>query len=1077
MGSDWWRLRSTGPPWGPARFADPGARRPGRLIREADPGAPAAPIGLDRLPPRSQDGRVSARKKASPRRSSKTPRRAAGGGRSRARPARKGAGTDERAEKPAGSERAATPDGSFLVVGIGGSAGALPALRDLLGRLPTDGGMAFVVLTHQAPRTPSLLPEILAKCTEMAVRELADGTRIEPDRVYVAPPGRYVAIQNGVLRLEQAVERGHPPLPIDSFFRSLARDREDLAVGIVLSGTGADGTLGLQAIRADSGLTLVQDPATAEFDGMPSSAIAAGVVDFALPTAQMPERLLAHAARVVSRPRLREAPEVVSAELERIVAGIRTRAGQDFSAYKRGTLLRRVERRMALHGTDRLGDYARFLEENEDEVGALWRDWLIGVTRFFRDPEVFEALAERGLSELLSAREPGSLFRIWVPACASGEEAYSIAMVVLETLERLRKHLDVQIFATDLDPAAIEIARAGRYPEGIAADVDDRRLRRFFLREERHYRVKKELRDLVVFAVQNVLDDPPFSRVDLISCRNLLIYLVPTAQQQLLPIFHYSLNPGGLLLLGASEGVTGFEESFSALDRRCRLFRREDSPAPSRARPWAGRLLAGGRRAARADAGPPRSKVDLADLLRKQLADRFAPPAVVVDERGQIQQIHGRIGAYLEPAPGRATLNVVEMARDGLRAPLASALREAMTDDAAAVTKTARVRKNGGWLSVDLAIRRIQDPRLGRPLLLVSFEASAGEPRRGRRDRAPGPPRGKAGHVAELEQELQHSRHALQSTIDELQASNEELASANEEVQSVNEELQSSNEELQTSKEETQSLNEELHTANAELAQKVQALEQARDDLLNLINSIEVATIFLDEHLRVKRFTPQAQRVVRLIDSDLGRPLADLALLIDDADLLADAEGVLASLQPVEKEVPAPDGSWYSVRIRPYRTARKAVEGLVLIFVDITQAKRAERTQVARLLAENIVDTVRQPLLVLDASLRVLRANRSFYQTFRVEADATEGRLIYDLAGGPWQSPRLRELLERVSSKAESFDALELEPDLPGTGRRRMLLNARRMATRTEEPTELILLAIDDVSEESGPPLASARVE
>jgi len=1020
---------------------------------------------------------VTARKKAGPGRSGKAPKQDPGVAIRGAQPAGKPVASAEPAASSASPDRAAASAGAFPVVGIGGSAGALPPLRDLLARLPTDSGMAFVVLTHQSPTSPSLLTEILSKCTEMAVREVADGTKVEADRVYVSPPGRYVAIEGGVLKVERTIERGHPPHLIDSFFRSLARDREDLAVGIVLSGTGADGTLGLQAIRAESGLTLVQDPATAEFDGMPSSAIAAGVVDFALPTPQMPERLVGHARGLASRPQARGAPEAVSAELERIVTLVRVRAGQDFSAYKRGTLLRRVERRMSLSGIDRLADYVRFVEGNEDEIGALWRDWLIGVTGFFRDSEVFAVLAERGLPALLSARENGSPFRIWVPACASGEEAYSIAMVMLETLERLGKHLDLQIFATDLDAAAIEIARAGRYPDGIAADVDDRRLRRFFLKEERHYRVKKELRDMVVFAVQNVLRDPPFSRVDFISCRNLLIYLVPSAQHDLLPLFHYSLNPGGLLLLGASEGVTGFEESFSAVDKRCRLYRREETSPGSRAKPWATPLVAGGRALARPEVGPPRGKPDLGDLLRKQLADRFAPPAAVVDEQGQIQQIHGRLGAYLEPAPGRATLNVVDMARDGLRVPLTTALREAMADDSVTVTKTARVKTNGGWHSVELSVRRMLDPRVSRPLLLVSFQTSAArEPRRARIERAPAAPRGKAAHAVELEQDLQHSRHALQSSIDELQASNEELASANEEVQSVNEELQSSNEELQTAKEETQSLNEELQTANAELTQKIQALEQARDDVLNLINSIEVGTIFLDERLCVKRFTPQAQKVVRLIDSDLGRPLADLALRIDDPDLLADAKGVLASLQPLEREATGPDGSCYSVRIQPYRTARNAVEGLVLTFVDITQAKRAERAQLARVLAENVVHTVRQPLLVMDGSLRVVRANPSFYAMFATAPDLVEGRLIYDVAADPWRMPTLRALLERVLSQGESFDGFEAECDLPAGGRTRLLLGARPVATRSAEPAELILLAIDDGSASVRPaPSAGTR--
>lgn len=933
--------------------------------------------------------------------------------------------------------------------------------------------MAFVVVTHQAPESPSLLAEILGKCTAMPVRDVVDGAKLEANRVYVAPPGRYLALQAGVLKVEQTIARGHPPLPIDSFFRSLARDRGDLAAGIVLSGTGTDGTLGLQAIRAEAGLTLAQDPATAEFDGMPRSAIASGVVDFALAPAQMPERLQAHARGMASRPLVRGTPEATAAELERIVGLIRARAGQDFSAYKRGTLLRRVERRMALHGLDRVSDYVRYLEESRDEIGALWRDWLIGVTAFFRDPEVFEALAQKGLPQLLAARENESALRIWVPACASGEEAYSIAMVVIETLEQLRKHLEVQIFATDLDAAAIEIARVGRYPEGIAADVHERRLRRFFVKEERHYRAKAELRDQVVFAVQNVLIDPPFSRVDLVSCRNLLIYLEPSAQRDLIPILHYSLNPGGLLLLGSSESMTGFEESFSVLDKRCRLFRREATAPPNRVKPWIGRPVTNRQHPPGTDAVGPRI-LDLTELLRKQLADRFAPPAAIVDEQGQIEQIHGRLGPYLEPAPGRANLNIVDMAREGLRAPLAAALREAMADRSATVTKTSRVKTNGDWHRVQLVARRIEEPRLSRPLLLVSFETSSGGARRARG--APPPARRRtAASAAQLEQELQHTRHALQSSIDELQASNEELASANEEVQSVNEELQSSNEELQTAKEEMQSLNEELHTANAELGQKVQALEQARDDLLNLINSIEIGTIFLDDELRVKRFTPQAQKVVRLIESDVGRPLADLALQIDDAELLADAKAVLTTLQPRERQASGPDGSWYSVRIQPYRTVRNAVEGLVVTFVDITETKRADRAQMARVLAENVVDTVRQPLVVLDGALRVVRANRSFYETFRIDPKLAEGRLIGELPEGPWRDERLGELLQRVLGRGEIFADFAAEFDLPAIGRRRLVLSAGPVAVRADEAAELILLAIDDGSNLAPPPISQGK--
>ena len=613
---------------------------------------------------------------------------------------------------------------------------------------------------------------------------------------------------------------------------------------------------------------------------------------------------------------------------------------------------------------------------------------------------------------------------------------------MLETLEHLGKRLKVHVFATDLDPAAIQTARAGRYPEGIAADVGSQRLKRFFTKEDRSYRAKKELRDLVVFAVQNVLHDPPFTHVDLISCRNVLIYIVAQAQQNLLAVFHYSLNPGGLLLLGASESVTGSEEFFSVLEKRWKLFRRRDSAALRPPVRWTDRAIAGPRSPASTRPLADGAQLDLTQALSRALAERFAPPAVVVDQRGQVQQIHGRVGAYLELPPGHANLNVVELAREGLRAPLAAALREVMKPDASIVERTVRVKTHGdSSSSLKLSVGRIDDRHLAHPLLLVSFEPATRGSRAGERKRERTSRGNKSERRAKLKQELQDSRQDLQSSIDELQSANEELASANEEVQSVNEELQSTNEELQTSKEETQSLNEELHTVNAELTQKLQALEHSNDDLTNLMNNIEIATIFLDDQLRVKRFTPQARNVARLIDTDVGRPLADLATLLDYPDLLSDAGSVLQSLHPVEKQASAPDGSWYAVRIRPYRTARNAVEGLVVTFIDITQTKRAERVQAARMLGDGVVDAVRGPLLVLDGALRVVRANQSFYQLFRVEPGETDGKLVYQLGNGQWDIPGLRDLLERILRGESGFDGFEVECEFPHIGARRMVLD------------------------------------
>jgi len=973
----------------------------------------------------------------------------------------------------AGGDR---PRAAETVVGIGGSAGALSALQELFRHLPGDCPLGFVVVIHGDPASPSLLPEILARCTPMPVRPAEEGCVVAPGSVHVAPAGRHVTMRDGVLHLAEGAARGHPPLPIDVFLQFLARDRGRRSAGIVLSGTGTDGTLGLGAIRDASGLTLAQDPETAEFGAMPASAQAKGVVDLVLPVTAMPERLQAFARRApdTSDEGPRPAPaEPRGDDLERIVSLVASHAGRDFSDYKRGTLRRRVERRMGLHQVACLADYARYLEEDPSEIEALWRDWLIGVSSFFRDPPAFAAL-ERALESLVASKEEGAPLRVWVAGCATGEEVYSVAIVVLDALDRLRRRLDLQVFATDLDAAAVEVARAGRYPEGIASDVGPERIRRFFDRDDRHYRVKSEVRDGIVFAPQDLLRDPPFTKMDLISCRNLLIYLAAEAQRRVLPLLHYSLAPGGLLFLGASESITGFEELFEPVDARWRIFRRRETEARAGfPLDWVGARAAPGRAREGASAAPRPGAIDYADLLRRQLADCYAPPTVIVDEEGQIQQVHGRTGAFLEPASGRATLNVLEMAREGLRAPLSSALRQVVADGSGALERTVRVRSNGERIRARLVVRRIADRRLARPMLLVPFEPpGGGAPEAERPPEAP-PPHARPQRVEALEAELGATREDLQATVEDLQSANEELASANEEVQSVNEELQSVNEELLTSKEETQSLNEELQTVNAQLNAKVEGLEAAQDDLMNLVNATQVPFIYLDENLCVRRFTPEARRLFRLIETDVGRPLADLATTLDYPELGTDAEEVLETLVPVAKEVRA-DGSWWTVKLRPYRTSRNAIGGLVLTFVDVTRLKEAaRRAEEAARAFESIVDTVREPLLVLGGDLRVLRANASFYETFRVAPGQTEGIPVYQLGESQWDIPELRKLLEQILREDERFEDYAVEHVFPGIGRRRMLLNARRI--ERSDGTDRILLAVEDVTGREGTGPRSGR--
>jgi two-component system CheB/CheR fusion protein len=952
----------------------------------------------------------------------------------------------------------------FPIAAVGGSAGSLPAFQELLSRLPADARLALVIVSHQDPDRPSLLGEILAKSTPMPVRQVTGETRVEPGHVYLASPGRYLGIHDGVLHPEEPMQRGHPPLAVDFFMRSLAEDQGHRAVGIVVSGTGSDGTLGLAAIRGEGGLTLAQRPDDAEFGGMPDSAITAGVVDLVLTVDEMATRLAAHSQHLVVLPApVREAVRTTD-DLQRILDLVATHTGQDFSSYKRGTLQRRIERRLRLHGQRSLPQYLHFVEEHPEELGALWRDWLIGVSSFFRDPEAFKAL-ETALLDVLRARPDGSLFRVWVPGCATGQEAYSIAILLLEIAAKLGRRVEPQIFATDLDEAAIDVARMGRYPEGIAADVGRERLQRFFLVDDRHFVVRRDVRERIVFAIQHLLRDPPFTRVDLISCRNVLIYLRNDPQKRILTLFHYSLNRGGLLFLGGSESLIGIEDLFSVVDRRQKIFRRSEtarmqySPAD-----WPGRTLAAV--PVRLPVPPPvqRERPDLGEMLRRRLAEQYAPPGLIVDEQGNIEQIHGRTGEYLEPAPGRPQLNALDMAREGLRAPLASALHELAHSALLAAEREARVRTPAGPRRTRLRVARLSDLRLSRPLFLVSFEPP------GEAAKPPRPPAGTSeavanARVAQLEEELRATRDDQHSAIEELQATNEELASANEEVQSVNEELQSANEELQTAREEAQSLNEELQTVNAELRAKLSSLELADDDLRNLMASTGIGIIFVDGHLRVKRFTPAAQGLVPLIASDVGRPLADIATSVDDPNLLARAEEVLRTLTPSDQEVPSRDGRWYSVEIRPYRTSRNTIEGISIAFVDITRTKRAElAAEVARALEEDIVQAVREPFLVLDSDLRVVRANRSFYRAFGIERQQTEGRVIFTLGNGQWDVPRFREALERLLPENQTLEDFELVHDFPALGHRVMLLNARRVQRASPEGQDLILLGIQDVT-------------
>ena len=953
----------------------------------------------------------------------------------------------------------------FLIVGIGASAGGLEAMEEFFLHMPPSNGMAFVVVSHQHAGHVSLLPSLLRRCTAMSVVEATGGMKVEANRVYLAPGGTNLGILHGTLHLMESAAQERVPLPIDYFLRSLAEDRKQGAIGIILSGTGTDGTLGLRAIKAESGMTIAQEPQTAKYQGMPRSAITAGLVDVVQPADQMSESLLAY-ARNLTRPAQSLPEQDASQTLQKIFILLRDRTGNDFAAYKGNTIQRRIERRMNVHQTRNLRQYLRFVQANPHELDALFQELLIGVTSFFRDPQAFEALAHKGLPALVEGKPERGVLRLWVAGCSTGEEAYSLAIVLQEYLTQKKLRLTLQIFASDLDSRAIETARAGLYPVGIAGDLTPARLQRFFTKEDGSYRIKKDIRDLVVFATHNVLTDAPFTKMDLLSCRNLLIYFDSTAQHRLLPLFHYALKPKGILFLGSSETIGESERLFTVIDRKWKLFRRTSEPGefPHLERFTGGLMRATTEPKAEAEVPLPLMRpVSIPTLIQQLLVSRYAPAAVVVNTRGEVVYIHGHTGAYLEPAPGPPTHHLIEMAREGLRHDLATALHQASGRENEVVRHDIPVEANGHVILVNLAVRKLAEPEALQGLLLVTFETVRTDKTAVRKvapARAAAPL--KKGE-SRLRQELEFTKQRLQRTIEELQTSNEELKSSNEEMQSTNEELQSTNEELETAKEEMQSLNEELVTVNSELQGKLDALADANDDLHNLLNSTGIATIFLDNELHIKRFTSEAKRVSHLIASDVGRPLSDIVSKLSSEWLLEDAQDVLQTLVVKEREVQTVDGIWFAMRILPYRTAKNTIDGLVMTFLDITTNKQAEQViQAARSFADSIVETVREPLLVLDEQLRVVLANQSFYRIFQVQPREVEQQLLYHLCNGAWNIPDLRSLLEEILPARTSFQDFVVDQKFPHIGRKLLALNGRRLEQESTQPGR-ILLAIEEV--------------
>ncbi|MBV8121639.1 MAG: PAS domain-containing protein [Alphaproteobacteria bacterium] len=846
------------------------------------------------------------------------------------------------------------------IVGIGASAGGVEALEAFFRSVPADNGLAFVVVTHLSRDRKSMLAEILGRATAMPVVDAQDDQAVKAEHVYVLPPGAILTIRDGRLRLRHTGPTDHERAPIDVFFNSLAEDRAEHAIGVVLSGGGSDGTLGLKAIKENGGLTIAQgsNVTRPRFSEMPSSAVAAGFVDLELPVEHIAERIIAYIRDWSAFDSERPADA-----LSRICTLLRTRTGHDFSEYKERTFQRRVQRRMQVVQTTKLEEYAERLQQQPEEISALFRDLLIGVTEFFRDPAAFKTLQTAVIPKLFADKGADEEVRVWVAGGSTGEEAYSIAILLREQLEKLASPPRVQIFATDIDEAALTIARAARYPAATVKSVSADRLQRFFVHEGGSYRLVKELRDMCIFSIHSIIRDPPFSRLDLISCRNLLIYLKPSLQAQIIPLFHYSLHPGGYLFLGPSENVARHSELFSTVDRESRLFHRRDlvsrMPLPLR------QFLPATRQNGAAREDGQNRPLQHSDLLRRvaaTLIEHFAPAHVIVDEAGQALYFSAGTGKYLQAAPGPPSRDIVAMARPGLRADLRAALQNAKTTGRRAVRDRIVVQINGGIQMISLAVEPINE---GKEAVYGVVFTDRGPVRP--EEEHDGPRRESEDNtVQQIERELQETRERLQSTIEELETANEEFRASNEELLSVNEELQSTNEELETSKEELQSVNEELQTVNSELSSKIEELDRVNADLNNLFQSTGVATVFLDRDLVIRNFTPAVTALFNLIPRDRGRPLTDIVGRFEYGDLEADMRAVLGGTAPIERALTLADGKrHFLARIVPYRALSGAIDGVLLTFVDVTNLVDAEEKQ--KVLTAELSHRVKNTLAVVSS--------------------------------------------------------------------------------------------------------------
>lgn len=988
--------------------------------------------------------------------------------------------SEKKGSRPAPSVQSPQKVYSFPVVGIGASAGGLEAFKELITGLPERAGMAYVLVPHLDPGHESALAEILSSFTKIPIAEVKHGMSVERDHIYVIPPNKTMGLSGGRFTVVERMPSPRPHLLIDHFFTSLASELGDQAIGVVLSGTASDGTQGCIAIKVAGGVTFAQDEKSAKYFDMPWNAVQGGSVDFVLPPREIARELARLGRRPQTRPIADESLDpdltVPTTDLEALFALLHKSTGVDFRHYKQSTLHRRIRRRMVLRRYHKLKDYVRYARQNPTELEALYHDLLIHVTEFFRDESAFDGLLKKILPAILEERSPDEgLLRIWVPGCSTGQEVYSLAMVALEFLwdsvskkaSRSLPHVDVQIFATDISDFALERARSGVYAANEVLGVSQERLKRFFVRRNGGYQIHKSVRELCIFAKQNVFKDPPFSNLDLISCRNLLIYFGRVLQKRVIPTFYYSLKPRGYLMLGPSESLGSFEDLFALVDKKHKIYQKKRH-AGRMALHFDGLDYSAPRLGRSSPSKSADVEFDADREVQSVLANRFVPPSMVVNEQMEIVQFRGKVGPYLGPASGHPTLSLSKMVREDLQVDLRDVLSRAKKEKRPVRKPGLRIKFNGGARDVDLEVIPVRGPSAGERLYVIAFQESA---RPGPSPAKGGRKRDKRSEQARSSVELEHAnqengrlRDHLYTLIEEHETTLEEFKSANAEILSANEELQSTNEELETTKEELQSSNEELSTLNEELQSRNAELTIANNDQLNLMTNVNIPVVMVGNDLRIRRFTPPAEQILNLLPADLGRRLGEIRSNLEPDNLEKVVRATIENAVYSEEEVRVKGGPWYMLRVRPYKTWENKVEGAVISFQDIDNLKRS--LDQARTFAEALIQNAREAILVLDEGLHVTLANSQFYRAFQVAPEETIHRLIYDLGNRQWDIAALRELFQKLTAHNTRVDGFEVRHNFDHLGARRMIVNARRIESAGGQ--QMILMTIDDVTDSRG---------